>query len=397
MERLINNSNNLQKAFLDVYREFFSKSSIITSASGSFFFCGEYLVLFGGLAIKQKLPTNLYIGLEPIEENNFKIVSAKYLDFTKNWENLNEKHIFEKISQFIKEEFKREKLNYSFNCHILSEIPPGCGLASSGAFGGALAGALLIANEIISQRDIEDFKNLKIENLIKNEKFNKIFRLAWKIESVIHNGKSSGAGPFVSLVWSNYPIIFFSEKRKINFQSESNDTDKIDFFAFSLDKLLKIEEKINWPIDFGLVYSGNAKSTGITIDEIQNIQQEMKEVASFTKRKFHDQLINYKEKIFFSNLIFNEKKEDNWENFLYFANEISLECLFFLSKLLQKKYDNSILINFFRSLNRYHNILQFLRVTNPAINRIREHLNYYANQMDPELGGAAKLTGAGKD
>ncbi|KKU13940.1 MAG: hypothetical protein UX17_C0005G0016 [Parcubacteria group bacterium GW2011_GWC2_45_7] len=59
--RIKMNSQSLQKAFPQVYRDFFAKCPLVVSAPRHIMWMGEYTVRHGGVAMHQILPIRGYV------------------------------------------------------------------------------------------------------------------------------------------------------------------------------------------------------------------------------------------------------------------------------------------------------------------------------------------------
>ncbi len=211
MERLICNTESIQKEFFNYYRDYFSKCLVVVSAPSSILFTGEYAVMYGGVAIGQKMPFRLYVGLEPItdKKNEFGFFEFLFLSQKR----------FEATQFDLQTQTKLLKLlnNYisGVRIHLISEFAIYCGLNLSGAFAAALALAILVYNKEISPENLELWSKYSIQE-IKNKSetgFEKVHRLAWKIEAILRDDSASGAQTLIPLITSSYPIVYFTEKR----------------------------------------------------------------------------------------------------------------------------------------------------------------------------------------
>src|SRR3989344_5498236 len=132
--RIPANSESLKKHFTDVYKDFFSKSPVVVSAPGSFWWTGEHMVLYGNLGINQKIPLRVYVCLESSNSAEIKTGFLKeYLPEKKNFfDFLIEEPFYTKLTVFLREYLLKEKKGLTIN--VLSEVPISRGLNFSGAF-----------------------------------------------------------------------------------------------------------------------------------------------------------------------------------------------------------------------------------------------------------------------
>src|SRR3989344_8804696 len=169
--RIPANTKSLQKHFKSLYQDLFSKSTVVTSAPGSFWWTGEHGVLEGNLAILQKIPRRVDVVIEPTSDGEVKIGS--FLTFS----SMDKKF----ISSFIEEPVATKLLIYlkewpeikmgGIILHILSEIPYGRGMNSSGAFAVALATALHIFWKKLDPQEIKKWRYLPTNKLLKKQSF----------------------------------------------------------------------------------------------------------------------------------------------------------------------------------------------------------------------------------
>lgn len=393
-ERLTMNSASLQERFPEIYREFFSKCPIVVSAPGSFFWCGEFSVMEGGLAITQKLPFRVYVGVEPTKSKRVYLNEVQVLDPSK-----------EKFTKFTIEEpvnskivrFLERFVSRGYRIWILSEVPNGCGMNMSGAFSDALAIAVLLyEGKLVDQ------------NISRN--FEKIFRLAWKIEAINHGDISSGTTAYTPLTRTLYPVIFFSEKRGGDFHKLAPGArfpknvrgnygilDRIYYRGISLDKLIGFESAPSWPIDFGLIYSGDIRTTSSTNVAIEEIRESLDEASPFVVETFSDLFRPEKQNIpFFYELCTKEGWRGLWQNYLNALITSSLETLLAFKKIFHEGLTSGSLKLFFRSINTHHDQLKAINLSSNILEYICRKIQDEVEKLGDEYGAGVKLLGSGE-
>jgi mevalonate kinase len=395
-ERIRMNSQSLQEKFPEVYREFFSKCPIVVSAPGNFYWTGEYSVLYGGLAIKQNLPLRVYVGLEP--SHGIKFGQTKiYVPSKARFESRPIPNIMgERVIEFLENQLPKN--NHGFIIHIIYEVPVGCGLAASSAFAAALATAIKIQNNSKILKDLEKNREIKIKDCLNNRLFNELFRFAWKIDNLFHNKTSSGAGPFASLVNSNFPVVYFSEKWG---GREEKNTDEYKVWGFRIDELvnsegqqvINLEDMTNWPIDFGLVYTGDAGSTEASIQSTKLINWLHSDINSRWKKIFKNLKIEKNKPLFYD--LTKEKEEDDLLIFMKALTKVSLETLWSLTTVLRYGFSDEDFRFLFRAVNRNQDLLRVLQVSSPFLDKVCNQF-LIESAKGTGIGGGAKLTGAGK-
>lgn len=109
MKRITANSENLKKTFPKVYEDLFSKSSVVVSAPGSFWWTGEYSGSQGGVSILQKIPLRVYVGFE--ENSKQEEIFGKLNFFLPSegrfFQDSLEEPIRSKLTKFILKNFRR--------------------------------------------------------------------------------------------------------------------------------------------------------------------------------------------------------------------------------------------------------------------------------------------------
>jgi len=410
-QRIIMNSRNLQEKFPEVYKDFFSDSSIVVSASGSFFWSGEYAAMYGGLALVQKIPLRVYIGITPISGRKIKggkkllFVPSKnkFEDFEKVFGYLTAHlKLFDFLNQQLLELYGKQDVS-GFRLNFLFEVPPGSGLNSSGAFSAALATALNRLTGKLIPEEVANWQNYNATHLITKPelKFDKIFRLAWKIESIFHADSSSGACVFAPFISSLGPIIFYTEKRAgtyklhsskslpCDLQGHYNILDKITYWGNRWEDLFK-ETQYDWPIDFGLIYSGNFMRTRTIIKSLVNTREYLEDVRKSVYDKLKFQFRN-------TNLLFKEavtKKNGFWDIYVKVINVMTMEAFFLFYNLLEKGISEENFLKLLKVIKANQDILKVIDVSSPQLDFICDKVEKEAGKLREQA--ACKLTGSGK-
>jgi len=396
------NSSSLKGAFPSVYGEFFNSCEIVVSAPFIFYWAGEYSVLHGGLSLAQKVPLRIYIGLETRKDKEF--VITDYIAFTpalNDFEKLEFNDITErKIVRKIKEIFIQEiNLKNGFNIKILAESPLGHGITTSGAFCVALSAAILLFLGKIKAENIAAWASYPTKELLtdKNLDFDAVFRLAWKIESVIHGGCASGTGSAVAMIDSIYPVLFFTERRfgdtaenhlanfPTNISKNYGILDKIKYFVARLEEIIDLSSEPIWPIDFCLINTGISKNTEAAIRSTMTIQRDLAAVEKLQKKLKNLAKQQGKVELFFQNV----KPGEFWADIMKNSGIHNLEVVYFIEKLLASGAPQYLLDDFIRLIDSCHSLYQYLELTAFEIEKIRFYLKTIC-----ECG--SKLIGGGK-
>lgn len=415
MQRIPMNSKSLQEHFPEVYRELFSHSVIVTSAGRMFTWAGEYAEMFGGLNIMQKLPLRIHIGLEPINRSEIKIGLFKTFFPSKScfidsvFNNLAEKELANFLYDILPD-FGYKKNPQGFLIHIVSELPIECGLGSVGTLAGALSVALFLLLDKISLKVINSWPRYTAQELINNHNlgFQTIHRLAWKIEAVLDLFPVSGIRSFTSLISSVHPIVYFTKRdRSIEdidlIEASSNPEEnlkiiqKTQCWGFRCEELFKFKYLISWPIDFGLIFSGDYRVTGNILRSIGQTRDHLHQTTEYIKEEFTeslDKIPNQDDRPFFYRICLERGGEGVWNRYTTTLSIASMQVLKSFYNLFTSGASDE---PFFKAINLGHNILKFLDVSTPTIDSICSYLQdqIRLSGENPEMV-AVKLTGAGK-
>ncbi len=228
-------TGTIQENLPEVYEKLFSECSLVVSAPGDFFWCGEHAADFGGIGVSQHLPLRIYIGLKPNNIGAFRLVDFKEFTATKfkffsiNFKEFNFTQVFSHINTI-------KKAKQGYDVYIVSEIPVSCGLNSLGALSAALSLLFYIVEGKVDKNKIDSWSGTMASKIISDADFNLVFRLAWKLNAILHSGYCPPIRAFVPLVWSELPVFCASEKiaKKENFIEK---IDTLNYFAGSMDEL----------------------------------------------------------------------------------------------------------------------------------------------------------------
>lgn len=413
--RLSMNSKSLQAASPEIYKELFSRSTVVTSTSRMFTWAGEYSEMFGGLNIMQKLPLKIYVGLEPIDTQEIKIglfktffpAKAGFSDSVFN--NIAEKELA-KFLYSILPDLGYKNNPKGFLIHIISELPLECGLGSVGTLAGALSSALFLYFGQINPEMIKNWQSYPAQKLIDDPKlkFRAVHQLAWEMEAVLDLFPVSGVRSFTSLISSTHPVVYFTKKDKsvenIDFIKHASDSEesrkiisKTRYWAFRYEEIFKFKCLISWPIDFGLIFSGDYRVTGNILRSIGGVRESLNQSADYIKKEFGESLndVTNKDNLpAFYKTCLEEGGEGLWNKYTTTMSIASMQVLKGFRDLFTSGASDE---PFFRAINLGNNMLKLLDVSTPTIDFICSYLQdrIRSTRENPEMV-AVKLTGAGK-
>jgi len=405
-ERIKMNSESLQTSFPDVYKEFFSKCSIVTSAPYFFYWAGEYAMSFGCPAISQKVPLRVYVGLEKTDKKGIEFGDSLLFVPSKGifQKFEHDYHDNQKLLHHLKElilKFDDHKKFTGYKIHTIFEIPRDAGLNATSAFLSALVGAIALISEKVSLDDYQKIKSLTVNELIGFDSFNLLFHEAWKLNTVIHHGMSSGSSLFSSLADSKYPIVYFGQKiidknprEHFGRAGENGDIDNLKCWAFDLGSFFNLDAAPVWTIDFGLIYSGSPKHSAQIGHTLTQMDEYLNQVVSFVNHGFNK---SKREVVppFVQKALKNNNLNEFRDNYVASLSFLTMDIMRSMKETFSKGSDDS-LTNLFRSVNLYDNLIYSL---NDNFNSVRYICNFI--KEDPKnnsegVGIATKVCGLGR-
>lgn len=412
--RLKMNSQSLKKAFPRVYQEFFSRSMIVTSAPGSFIWAGDYTVMEGGFSLLQKVPVRVYVGLEvnstgKIELNEFNIFNPSIQNFEQG---CMEVSIRNTLTKFISEYFKENMATTGITINVLSEVPACRGMNMSGAISVGLALAIDLLLKKIKASEVDDWNNIDLPTLTRkiDLKFDQVYRLAWKFSSIFHGGVSGGSSAFAPFIKTAYPIIFYSEKRATftpgekasntrfpkDVQGNWRIMDQVFYGGIRFEELFHYKTMPHWPVDFGLIYSGDVRMTATTHISLEEIKDSLKASSNMVKESFAPFLANSAMTPHFYDLVEKDGWRGLWNNYINPTMVVSIEALNAFNELFKKGISENALKNLFAAINRSAEIFRLLNLSSPVLDYICTYFIREMQRMEDFNGVGLKPVGSGK-
>lgn len=403
--RIPANSESLKKHFPEVYKNLFSKCPIVVSAPGSFWWTGEYAAENGGLAILQKIPPRAYVGIEPASPNIIRVGTYTfYLPPQKKFiVSALEEPLATKLLTLLSELPETQKKG--FILHILTETSPGCGLNTSGAFSTALALVFNLFYEKITPPDLNLWQKLDTQSLLSNQKFDQVFRLAWKFESIPHADAATGATVFVPFISGTYPVVYWTSPQswdlstgKDTWPSRYSFVDSAQYSGIRLDELFNLTKQPFWPVDFALIYSGETRTTTLTFNStIENIEElaEIRQNLTLVEKKLANLKIVPAIYTMVKNLKGNQTSDALWDMLTNPIALNSLAILFGFQEIFEKGLSQQTLRSFFKHINRNQDLLSALGLSSPVVDSICQILRSEIKDLGDDYGCATKITGGG--
>ena len=407
------NSQALKEEFRDFYKDFFSTCATVTSAPGNFLWAGNYGLLSGSLGISQNLPLRVYLGLE--ETSGEQIIFDKCFCFDCS----NRKFISYEMSDslkdelvaFLSQEIKNICGNKTFKglrIHTIAEMQISYGVNASGAFAAALASALFIHYKKTTPEMLSvNIAKQPIVELMKNNIFDQLFRLAWKIEAIFHGGVTSGMGAFTAFIASRSPICYFIEPPKtqinqINFSCDIGQTEiknydiinQLSYGAFRLNELSRDSGDFFFPFDFGLISSGTSGAAVIANRSLKNFENDLSGTTEYFQKELYPFLQNpfFKCLPRFTNIFAEGGIHKTWNAFLLTIAYLSINTLAALQKLNQKYLSPPDFLRLIKTMNQSQSIYRLINIVSSSTEQLYSLLEYKCRRILDEYGVGLKLT-----
>ncbi len=330
------NSKNLKKQFRKKYEDFFSGCFRVASAPHSFIWSGDFSNFYGGISICSKIPLRFYVGLEKIDDNKFEI-EEEFFAYSPSANSFKkiilDDYIISNLYDELAEVFKGYKIRF------FSELVLGLSLGGLGAMSAAISG--LIYDDKARKSDF-----------------------ACRLVKKIQRGRSSAATALCALCESALPIVVSSKNGKP--------------WAKGLDEIFKINQNAAWSFDFGLIFSGNLVQGGSVIASAEELKKE-----SIVNQGEVEKIAGYKTMPF-------------WDSYLGMLEQVSTKTLLLMKELFRKGNSSETLKQFFSSLNQYQNLLHFVDISTPAVDKIYASIHKTSSLTQNAMGSGCKITGVGR-
>lgn len=409
-ERIIMNSEFLQKKFPEIYQEMFSKCSLVCSAPRSFPWFGEQSVRYEGLVMRQNLPLKTYVGLIPLtKEKGIKILQCQTFNpanqsFRKeNFDYYQKEKIETYLPLFLKKEIGIE-IPDGLGIYILNEIPYERGLGS-GVFFSILITSLLIFFQQLEKSDIANWKKASSLELKNNKdlKFDKTFRLIWKWENFLYPGTSGGN--LVGIIPSNSPILYFSKtsipsqvrlKKQLKLD-ELNFVDKSNYWPIRFNEIYDQPTEVIWPFDFGLIYTGENRDIRDAINLVKKINAGISDNAAQCELDLKSYMKDCPADSIPALYKICQNKETVWEKYISTLVVHSLQSTQAFKKIASDHFSDETFKELVELINKEQYLFYLLNFSSPKLNNfissLREILKKHS-QEDTHIG--IKMAGSSR-
>jgi hypothetical protein len=372
-KRISMNTKSLQKEFKSEYEGFFAKHDLVLSACNSFPWNLWFWYNKNKIHIKQKIPTKTYIWINIASENKIMINSVHSFDVLQQsfniveFKNINKKN--NELMVFIQNYLEDQGYTKWLEIDFLSENPRGHGLAFSWTAGVLLATAIFLLLKKITLSDIKDY-----DTFTKSPIFEEIFQLWRKIDDISKYGNSIGNNCYVAMMNGGLPVVIFSEEYDTNAKKT-----EIKTYKKPIKDFLKIKNDISeLHLDYGIIYSGIENKIEHIHQLFSNTEEELLEIEKASLEILKDNGIN-KTKWFPFERIFEKHFLQSLEDGFFVLN---FKLLYMFKLLLQKGFDEQILIEFIQTINENNDLGMFFEKHNKIFPLYKFWFDHYKKNDD---------------
>lgn len=383
------NSNQLKKQFPETYASFFAASGLVLSTSLDFLWTDDVAVKYGGLLIYQKIPLKMYLGVEFLSKGE----GLSFGDMV-YYAPGKEGGKFEKSAMSIPGE--KKMLDYlekqfdfdgAYRLHALVELRRGHNLSFSGPLAALLVAAAALLSGELNANIVSSWSEMPVHDLAidKKAKFDYLLHHAGEVLKFMRDGLSTKGCALSAMVRSSYPLVFYSVGPNSR-----------EYTAFRLNEPFNLPEKISWPIDFALVFSGSAVSPTDLAKSLPQFQCDLSRVSrdlsnSLQKRPelgWQDTSLNF---------VAEFLREDTlWQKYRGMSHVITTVMLHSLQSLLGGGFSEKPIKEFFHTLNQTRHQAMIFGDPMFVLN-----LSYYlikgaSQRRGSNLGIGAKFFGSGR-
>lgn len=286
-----------------VYDSLGRRALYVASAPGVFFWGGEHAVLHGAPAVCQKVPLRVWAWISEQKNDGGPRIRLSpdpndhiaYDPSANDWKGGFSPLRGEETSTFTEWDSVNEAMEYlnkwvaqlnptrHFMLRTFHEISPGSGCNWSGAFAAATVACVMAATRELEPKDLERWSPDFVSSEQQSDGLVRFHRAAWKMESVLHEGRASGYGTLCSVVKTPGPVLYMTADRGLdNSRVPSNvgaQLDLLDDVPFAMKSLAALRADQHWdaaerPINYGLVYSGTPKGTGRAVRGTEQLTED---------------------------------------------------------------------------------------------------------------------------
>lgn len=382
MERISTNSQTLKEKFPEVYREFFSRCHTVISLPCHFSWVGDLSGYYGCIQIIEKVPSRVYIGLSETNDQETITIESQCFCYSPNLQSFQLKRIdsiSKSLDHALKSSLYQKLLEKGCRLHFLSEHSIRSGIIGYSPIAAGVFFCLSLFNNQISPFLYQQWSQSPIPQLKQDSilGFNKFFKQTWQFVETVKDSISTGVTTFNILVESKYPIIYFAENKQ--------------WQAFRLDELIPLPKEPRWPIDFGLIYSGNiCQPIYISVDnksKTDSIYSATEFVRKNAKKYFPKLPVLTEEMI--------SSKEAFWSTYLRMFDNLALTIFYSIGNLLSQNINQKEFDILLAAINRHYDLFSFVGLSNITIKEVAEKIHRLFGHFGNRNEIAITSTGVG--
>lgn len=405
------NSQTLQERHKSLYEELYRSCPTVVSAPATLLWSPTYAVGPGGIALISKLPLRIHVGIEPKSTPGVEWGPVHYYipeqDEFQVWDQTKCNPI---LLRMLEEAARQYSGKSGARIWMICEIPWYRGLNVDCLCGAAMATAWLIYLNAVSPSEVAEFVKLPSEKLLGSGAFEKVFRLAWKLDSIIANWLSDAQITFATLIDSKYPVLYFREKDPFLFDhyrdygidhpsSYYNASDGLFFRGARMEELFQLDPNPAWPIDVALLFTGEEGDSRFVYQTRGAFKAKLDEAAGFVTKALNNLVPEtFRQTPKFLELGQEGPGQSAGMNLFQVYRETSVPVSMTVFKAMHDLFQYGaaphVLRDFFFNQNICQHILRLLGLSPLALSRPQTLLRI-VGARHTELGIATRLIGPG--
>jgi transcriptional regulator with XRE-family HTH domain len=409
--------------------------SIACSAPGTFHLAGQFNGTNGGIEILAKTPCRTIVGLKQGGPGGLAFEKRviynptddtfQAVRFQGDPASLWAEHHENLVAALVGKKEPDTAIRNFCEAHSfigVSETPHNRGWDMAGAQAACMATTLAIALDAINPETLQSWQSMSSERLLEDKAFQRVARLAMKIQSMNHATASGGATAVCPMVGNTVnPIVYASESRDGRYQptaggaddrcTTSSDEriryprsvgthfeiyDKIDWHFSRLEELLGDQGGLSLEetLDFGLLYPGDPDPPAARILSVAGKKDDLAALATRMRARFNNLTENDADRYRFHRLLRHDDPRRRLSTCYTDPIQVNaMEVLDALADVMRWGHSRQVLDRLYSAVNRNHWLGWNLGIELPVTNEIWGYLQRKVRRLDHAPGIGATVAG----
>lgn len=394
-------SEALQEAFPDLYRELFSRCSIVCSTPRAYAITGDHTVPYGGMALIQRAPLRNYVGLEPTKERGVRLAQQRRHIPDKSFIDHDFSRLFDERIAPVLEEFLRAHPceHPGFAVHVYTEGPPP---RITGGYGGIVAALSATFHRVVglvSSESLSRWASTPTRTLLTDTSlsFDTVFRFALKLKTALDLSVEGGGIVFASYLTSSAPTLFYWQKtlfelsdvfppslQGLTVEQATKAFEHVPYWGCNIDELIAPRSKLpfTWPIDTATVNVGKVVSAGYAQRMLVELESNFRHFGDVLDAELEPLLLRGDPLPGVYRLSKERGGQSLWEMVHHFSMKLSATTIVQYLRMCTHTMGDKALNDFLRSADTYRHWLNILDFNIPVQNHLAIRLHERAFEMN---------------